>query len=69
MTFENQKHRLTKDGVPVDFIASPYVGRTFAKKPRIAVIHFTYGGTARSSAEWFRSPQNPGSSAHVVIER
>ena len=69
MTFENQKHRLTKNGVPVDFIQSCYVGGSFKAKPRIAVIHFTYGGIARSSAEWFRSPDNPGSSAHVVIER
>lgn len=50
-------------------IPSPYVGGRFAKAPKIVVMHFTGGSSGRSSAEWFRSPQNVGSSAHVVIDR
>lgn len=38
--------------------------------PKIAIIHFTYGGTGASSANWFADPTNPNkSSAHVVIDR
>lgn len=60
---------LERDGAAVEQITSPYKGGAFAKPPKIVVMHFTGGGSARSSAEWFRSPQNPGSSAHVVIDR
>lgn len=60
---------LRSDGTAVEQIASPYLGGKFAKTPKIVVMHFTGGSSARSSAEWFRSPQNPGSSAHVVIDR
>jgi N-acetylmuramoyl-L-alanine amidase len=63
------KGRLTSNGKPVDYIESRYIGGGFPSTPRIAVIHFTYGGTARSSAEWFRTPRPNGSSAHIVIER
>ena len=57
------------DGTPIEHLSSPNTGGKFAKTPKIVVIHFTAGGSARSSAEWFRSPQNKNSSAHVVIER
>ena len=60
---------LERDGAAVEQMPSPYKGGAFAKPPKIVVMHFTGGGSARSSAEWFRSPQNPGSSAHVVIDR
>ena len=56
-------------GSTVEQIKSPNIGGSFADKPRIVVIHFTAGSTARSSAEWFRNPRNTSSSAHVVIER
>ncbi len=69
MTFEIDDHKFAKDGHRVDQVPSTFIGGTFGRVPRIAVIHFTYGGTARSSASWFRDPRNPGSSAHVVIER
>lgn len=69
MTYAVSQDRLTHHGNPIDFIKSTYIGGAFNKVPRIAVIHFTYGGTARSSAEWFRDSRNPGSSAHVVVER
>lgn len=62
-------HRLTADGKPVLFIKSPSTGGTLPRDTAILVMHFTYGGTARSSAEWFRDPKNPGSSAHVVVDR
>ena len=54
---------------PVEQIKSNNTSGPFGATPKIAVIHFTAGGTARSSAEWFRHPGNTGSSAHVVIER
>ncbi len=69
MSYDCTGDRLTNKGTPVDYIESSYVGGHFPQPPKIAVMHFTFGGTARSSAEWFRSPKNPGSSAHLVIER
>jgi len=60
---------LSRDQSAVEQITSPYVGGKFAKTPKIIVMHFTAGGSARSSAEWFRSKENVGSSAHVVIDR
>lgn len=60
---------LHRDGAPTEQIISKNSGGKFAKTPKIVVIHFTAGGSARSSAEWFRHPQNSSSSAHVVIER
>lgn len=60
---------LKEDGEPVDQIASSFVGGNFPAIPKIAVIHFTAGASARSSADWFRNPANPGSSAHVVVDR
>jgi N-acetylmuramoyl-L-alanine amidase len=56
-------------GNAVEQITSRNAGGKFGKTPKIVVIHFTAGGSARSSAEWFRNPQNRNSSAHVVIER
>jgi N-acetylmuramoyl-L-alanine amidase len=67
--FAIKNNQLERDGSVVDQIPSPYKSGAFAKAPKIVVMHFTGGGTGRSSAEWFRSPQNPGSSAHVVIDR
>jgi len=67
--FAVKNAKLERDGAAVDQIPSPYKGGGFATPPKIVVMHFTGGGSARSSAEWFRSPKNPGSSAHVVIDR
>lgn len=67
--FSISKGTLSRDQSAVEQIASPYIGGGFAKSPKIIVMHFTGGGSARSSAEWFRSPQNVGSSAHVVVDR
>lgn len=69
MGYKVDSDRVSKDGKRVEMIASPYIGGVFASTPKIIVMHFTYGSTARSSAEWFRSKNNPGSSAHVVIDR
>ncbi len=60
---------LRKDGQKVELIKSIFTSGTFAATPSIAVIHFTAGASARSSAEWFRNRDNPGSSAHVVVDR
>ncbi|MEQ1770105.1 MAG: N-acetylmuramoyl-L-alanine amidase [Devosia sp.] len=64
-----KNNRVTVGGAAVDFVKSPYTGGGFAATPKVVVMHFTYGGTAASSAQWFKSPDNPGSSAHVVVER
>ena len=63
------KGTLHSGGSPVEQIISKNSGGKFAGIPKIAVIHFTAGSSARSSAEWFRNPANTSSSAHVVIER
>lgn len=67
--FSISNGNLKRGNSQVEQIPSPYVGGAFRKTPRIVVMHFTGGSSARSSAEWFRSPQNVGSSAHVVIDR
>lgn len=36
---------------------------------RFLVIHFTSGATAKSSIEFWRSPEAKGASAHIVIDR
>lgn len=69
MAFSVRKDRLHLGREAVTLIPSRFDGGAFAATPRIAVIHFTYGGSGRSSAEWFRDSRNPGSSAHVVIDR
>jgi N-acetylmuramoyl-L-alanine amidase len=69
MTYSVSKGILNIDGTAAEQILSPNTGGKVAKVPKIVVMHFTAGGSARSSAEWFRNPQNKNSSAHVVIER
>ena len=69
MTCTISQGNLKIDGKAAEQILSPNNGGRFAKKPKIVVIHFTAGGSARSSADWFRNPQNRNSSAHVIIER
>lgn len=69
MSFSIRNDRLYRDGRTVDTLNSRFQGGAFAATPRIVVVHFTYGASARSSAEWFNDPANPGSSAHLVIER
>lgn len=60
---------LQLDGKPVEQLPTRNTGGAFAKTPRIVVMHFTAGGPARTSAQWFANPLNKNSSAHVVIER
>lgn len=69
MGYSVKQHKLTADGSAVDMIPSIFTGGHFSTQPAIAVMHFTYGASARSSAEWFRSKDNKGSSAHIVIDR
>ena len=69
MPFSLRNHRLVADGRAVDMIPSPNTGGAFPEPPHILVVHFTSGAGARSSAEWFRSPENRSSSAHLVIDR
>lgn len=68
----NARHRLEKDGRAVERIAAPAAstGGAFGAVPHILIMHFTEGGSARSSASWFQDPANRGrSSAHVVVDR
>jgi N-acetylmuramoyl-L-alanine amidase len=69
MRLSVKNHKLLSDKKPVEFIKSSYVGGALPQPTKILVMHFTYGATGRSSAEWFRSSENPGSSAHVVVDR
>lgn len=70
MAYTISSGRLRSNGSNAEYIKSPYTGGAFGSgHPKILVMHFTYGGTARSSAEWFRDRNNPGSSAHVVLDR
>lgn len=68
----NDSGRLLRDGRQVELIAArpSHTGGNFARTPKVIVMHFTFGGSGRSSADWFRDPNNQGkSSAHVVIDR
>lgn len=68
----DSKHRLTRKGRLVERVMSPaaHTSGTFSVQPKIIVMHYTYGGSGRSSAEWFRDPANRyKSSAHVVVDR
>lgn len=73
MTFSiSANGRLLRNGKAVEFLAAlpSHTGGPFGTTPKIIVMHFTYGGTGRSSADWFRNPQNTQkSSAHVVVDR
>lgn len=60
---------LTDSNNPVRQIRSKNTGGAFPAPPKIVVIHFTAGGSAASSANWFASRDNTNSSAHVVIDR
>lgn len=69
MAFAISANQLRRDGKPVTSIPSPYTGGALPSPTRFLVMHFTYGASARSSAEWFQSKANKGSSAHLVIDR
>lgn len=60
---------LTDSNNPVRQIRSKNTGGAFPAPPKIVVTHFTAGGSAASSANWFASRDNTNSSAHVVIDR
>jgi N-acetylmuramoyl-L-alanine amidase len=61
-------HRLQADGskFTVGFTPSPNKGG--AMSPKYLIIHFTAGGGAASSIEWFKNPAAKAS-AHLVIDR
>ncbi len=69
MSFSIKSHRLFQNEKAVESISSSFTGGKFGSVPKVLVVHFTYGGTGRSSANWFKSPDNPGSSAHIVCDR
>jgi len=47
----------------------PLPGGSALPVRRFLVIHFTSGATARSSVEFWRSPEAKGACAHVIIDR
>jgi N-acetylmuramoyl-L-alanine amidase len=61
-------HRLVgDDGNLVPFVESPNVGGKLAGgKPRFLVIHYTAGGSAAGTVNWFRNPAAKVS-AHLVV--
>lgn len=61
-------HRLQPDGsaFKVNFVASPHKGGVMT--PKYLIIHFTAGGGAASSVDWFKNPAAKAS-AHLVIDR
>lgn len=63
-----KSNRLYVDNKAVSLVASPHIGGKFPKTPKIIVMHFTYGASAGSSANWFKNPQSKAS-AHLVIDR
>jgi N-acetylmuramoyl-L-alanine amidase len=69
MAFTINANQLRQDGKPVLSLPSPYIGGALPSPTRCLVMHFTYGASALSSAKWFQSQDNPGSSAHLVIDR
>jgi N-acetylmuramoyl-L-alanine amidase len=69
VAFSIKAHALSEGGKAVEFIKSPFVGGALPQPTKIIVIHFTYGASARSSANWFKDKNNRGSSAHVVVDR
>lgn len=62
--------KLLRSQTAVEQIQSPYTNGSFAPQPKIIVMHFTFGATGRSSANWFHDSANTfKSSAHVVVDR
>lgn len=62
-----RNHRLHKeDGSAVEFVRSPNSGGRL--EPQYLVMHFTAGGSARSSINWLTSSRSKAS-AHLVIAR
>lgn len=63
---------LAESGKTVRQILSPseHTNGPFATRPQLLVMHFTYGASAESSANWFKNKENRfRSSAHIVIDR
>ena len=62
-----KRHRLyLNDDTPCEFQKSPCRGGRMT--PRLLVIHYTAGASARSSINWFMNP-DARASAHLVIGR
>lgn len=68
MAVSIKSHRLYVDNKATNTVASPHTGGKFDKIPKIIVMHYTYGASATSSANWFKNPQSKAS-AHIVIDR
>ncbi|SCX19260.1 N-acetylmuramoyl-L-alanine amidase [Agrobacterium rosae] len=71
MTVIIKDKRVHFNGTAVPFMESPFNSGLFKKQPKIVIIHYTFGASAKSSAEWWQDKKRNtgGSSAHVVIDR
>lgn len=69
MAYRVDNHFLKEGNRRVEFIRTIFDDGAFERQPKIIVMHFTYGASGRSSAEWFRDRRNAGSSAHLVVDR
>jgi len=50
-------------------IRLPYPGQAAMNIRRFLVLHFTSGASAKSSVEFWRSPEAKGAEAHLIIDR
>lgn len=65
----DSSHRLKKGTKLVQRIMSPFTNGAVSNIST-TVMHFTYGASAASSAEWFRNSKNKyKASAHIVVGR
>jgi N-acetylmuramoyl-L-alanine amidase len=69
MTYSIKHNRLKVGGKLVTSMPSPFSSGPFSETPKVVVLHYTSGNTAESTAGWFQHPDNPGASAHLVIDR
>jgi len=60
---------ITEDHWLTDATRLPLPGGASMQVRRFLVIHFTCGATARSSVEFWKSPEAKGACAHVIIDR
>jgi len=60
---------ITEDHWLADATRLPLPGGAAMPVRRFLVMHFTSGATARSSVEFWKSPEAKGACAHVIIDR
>lgn len=61
--------KITEDHWLDGAIREPIAGGSPMNIRRFLIIHFTAGATAKSSINFWRTPEAKGASAHIVIDR